>query len=84
MPMFSRWLLAIVILAGVAACGGAGEVGEACDAEASAGECVDAAACAKTKAGALSCMKVCVDQADCPAATECTGTKGTTKVCQPS
>ena len=84
MPMFSRWLLAIVILAGVAACSGAGEVGESCEEEANADECVDGVACAKTKAGALQCMKVCTVQTDCPADTECTGTKGDTKVCQPN
>jgi hypothetical protein len=82
MSMFSRWLLAPVIFAGVAACSGAGEVGEACDQEARADQCVDGAACAKNKAGALQCMQICVAQTDCAANTECTGTTGTTKVCQ--
>ena len=80
----SRWLLlAIVVLAGVAACGGGAEIGEACDEEASAGECVDDAACAKAQSGALQCMRVCKEQADCPETAECTGTKGSIKVCQP-
>lgn len=66
-----------------AACGGEGEIGEACFKEADADECVEGAACAKTKSGDLSCMKVCVAQSDCPSDTECTGAKGTAKVCQP-
>lgn len=79
-----RWLLAIVILAGVAACGSGAEIGESCDEEVADGECVDGAACAKTEAGALQCMRVCVEQKDCSDTAECTGTKGSLKVCQPN
>jgi hypothetical protein len=74
-------MMVCVVLLG--ACGAA-EIGEACDAEADSDECVDGAFCAKTKAGNLQCMQVCVEQKDCPDKTECTGTKGSTKVCQPS
>ena len=77
-----RWLLAIVILAGVAACSGGAEIGESCSEEAADGECVDGAACAKAESGALKCMRLCTLQTDCPADTECTGTKGSSKVCQ--
>lgn len=77
-----RWLLAIVILAGVAACGGGAELGDSCDEEVADGECVDGAACAKDKSGELKCMRVCTLQTDCPTGTECTGTKSSLKVCQ--
>jgi hypothetical protein len=78
----SKLLLNLMCFALLSACG-AGDVGEACDAEADSGECVDGAFCAKTKSGDLQCMSVCTKQEDCPAKTECTGAKGTTKVCQP-
>jgi hypothetical protein len=73
-------MLGCVVL--LSACG-AGEIGEDCDSEADTDECVDGAFCAKTKSGDLQCMQVCVEQSTCASKTECTGAKGTTKVCQP-
>ncbi|MFT3774829.1 MAG: hypothetical protein QM820_56495 [Minicystis sp.] len=77
--------LALTLTAGMlSACGGAGAIGDSCDVEAEAGQCADGAYCAKDTDATLQCMKVCSAQSDCPADTTCTGTKGSTQVCQPN
>jgi hypothetical protein len=86
MRSLKRWLgpaFALGALMTFAACGAA-DIGESCSEEADSDECVDGAFCAKSKSGVLQCMRTCVSQSDCPADTECTGAKDTTKVCQPN
>lgn len=81
---FIRQILALgFVTALLAACGGGGSVGDACAKELDANECASGALCAKTSTGMLQCQQVCVAQADCPANTNCNGTSGTQKVCQP-
>jgi hypothetical protein len=78
-----RLLMTFMTLSSLAACGGAGEIGEACSKQSDPDECVDEAFCAKNKSAELECMQICTSQSDCPEKTECTGSKETIKVCQP-
>lgn len=79
----AQTILAVLALAvPFVACSGGAAIGEACTTEADAGECTDGATCAKNKAGVLQCLKVCTAKEDCDTGTECTGTTGSTKVCQ--
>ncbi|MBI4953988.1 MAG: hypothetical protein HY908_18330 [Myxococcales bacterium] len=62
---------------------GRADVGDSCSKEGDLDECVDEALCAKDAKGELQCQLLCAVQADCPAGTNCNGTSGTLKVCQP-
>lgn len=70
------------LLFGALGCGRP-DVGESCSNEGDPEECVEDALCAKDTAGKLTCLLICVDQADCPSGTNCNGTSGSRKVCQP-
>ena len=81
----NRFLLTVLGLSmwALGACGAPG-VGATCSTEADPGQCSSDAYCAKTTAGALECLQVCSAQTDCPSTATCTGTVGSTKVCQPT
>jgi hypothetical protein len=72
----------LVALVAATACGGSG-IGAACTTEGDTSECTRGALCAKNTSGALQCLQTCTQQGDCPSGTNCTGTAGTEKVCQP-
>ena len=80
-PRKSFSCLIVAGFALVVACGSSGEIGESCSTEGSAEGCVAGAICGKAK-DVLVCLKRCSSQADCPANSNCNGTKGDAKACQ--